>query len=148
MTNLEIIDALKACVAPCVLISGAGLLILSVSNRLARPIDRIRLIVAHIKENPNKATDAAKKQIKIFYKRCEFLRASIAFATWHVICVSLIMLVLFLSVALQIQVAAYVSALFVIGLVCLICSLVFFLLDIRLTLRSLEIEIEEAHKII
>lgn len=148
MTNLEIMDALKACVAPCVLISGAGLLILSVSNRLARPIDRIRSILSHIKENPDKASDSAKKQIKIFYKRCEFLRASIAFATWHVICVSLIMLVLFLSVAFQIQVAAYVSALFVIGLVCLICSLVFFLLDIRLTLRSLAIEIEEAHKII
>lgn len=148
MTNPEIIDALKACVAPCVLISGAGLLILSISNRLARPIDRIRSMVAHIKENPHKATDAVKRQIKIFYKRCQYLRASIAFATWHVICVSLIMLMLFLSVALQIEVAAYVSAIFVIGLVCLICSLVFFLLDIRLTLRSLAIEMEDVHKII
>ena len=61
MTNIHLVQALQASIAPCVLISGDGLLLLSLSNRLSRPIERIRHLCDVIKAHPQRDHDAARE---------------------------------------------------------------------------------------
>ncbi len=42
MYDADFVQVLQASIAPCVMISGVGLLLLSFSNRLSRPLDRVR----------------------------------------------------------------------------------------------------------
>ena len=137
-------QALQASIAPCVVISAAGLLLLSMSNRLARPIDRIRLLCAQIKLHPGDADAKIHQQIKILFRRCRYLRSSIMFTICSVVFVSLIILLMFLGSFQNWPPAILLKTFFILSLVSLVVGLIFFLLDILLALHSLEIEIESA----
>ena len=61
MDNPELIMILQASLTPVILISGVGLVQLSMVHRFARPVDRIRYLAQEIK--------TASPQDKTFYFR-------------------------------------------------------------------------------
>ena len=144
MTNAQLAAILQSSVAPCVLISGAGLLLLALANRLPRPIDRARHICSHIKSNPGPEGDVYRKQIKVYYRRCHLLRNAVACNVMGLGAIATVILLLFVSSIFSFSLISWINACFILGLLSIIFSLVFFLRDITLTLKSLEIEIKEA----
>jgi len=143
MTNAELVTMLQSSVAPCILISGAGLLLLTLGNRLPRPIDRTRHICNQIKANPGPEGDVFRRQIKIYYKRCHLLKNAIACNVIGIGAVATVILMLFVSSLFTLSMAMWISICFVLALFSIISSLIFFLRDISLTLKSLEIEVKE-----
>ena len=144
MINIDnLIRILQASIAPCVLISGLGLLLLSMVNRLARPIDRIRLLCEDLKGAPREDVPILKEQILILYKRCQLLRNSIALMILSIFFVSIIILLLFLIFIFSIPLQFLVELLFTLSMISLIIALLFFLLDIRFTLKSIKMEIDK-----
>ena len=142
--TIQSIQALQGSIAPCVLISGGGLLLLSLSNRLARPIERIRHLCDIIKAHPTKDHQAAKEQIEILYKRCEHLRAAIACIILSISLVSFIVLLLFMGTFYNWPVTLLINILFIASLLLLTVSMIFFFLDIHGSLDSLKIEIRHS----
>jgi len=141
MTVESLIQILQASIGPVVLISGVGLLLLSLTNRLGRSLDRIRLFCTEIKKGA--ADDAfLKDQVRILYRRCKILRLSIVFAIISVVCVSVIIFTLFSIYIFHINFIVLVEWLFSAALVSLIVCLLFFLQDIFVTLASVKIEID------
>ncbi len=134
---------LQASIAPCVLISGLGLLLLSIANRLGRPIDRIRLLCSELKTSSLEESANLKEQISILYKRCQLLQTSVALIVISVFFVSVIILLLFSTHIFYLHLENLIELLFMASLICLISSLVFFLLDIRAALHSVTIEIKK-----
>ena len=135
---------LQSSIAPVVLISGAGLVLLSMTNRLSRPIDRIRLLCAQLKERPPQQGEDIKRQIEILLRRCGYLQAAIILATASITCVSVLVLALFLVYTAGLDLVGLIQGLFIAALSSLILSLGFFLRDIALGLHSVKIEIETA----
>lgn len=146
MSNVQLIQALQGSIAPCVLISGDGLLLLSMSNRLSRPIERIRHLCDMIKAHPLRDHQAAHEQIRIMYKRCELLRSAIACIIYSIVLISFIVLLLFLDAFYSWPVSFLINTFFILSLVFLTASMIFFLLDIRGSLDSLNIEIHHAQR--
>jgi len=144
MTNVQLIQALQGSIAPCVLISGDGLLLLSMSNRLSRPIERIRHLCDGIKAHPQRDHQAAQEQIRILYKRCEHLRNAIAFIIYSIALISFIVLLLFLNTLYDLPITFLINIFFILSLVSLMMSMFFFLMDIRGSLDSLKIEIRHS----
>ena len=138
----DLIKILQASSAPVVLISGVGLLLLTMTNRLGRSIDRIRTLCDEYKGANKEEIEALKVQINILYQRCQFLRTAIVLAALSIVCVSVIIFVLFSIHVFHINLMALVEVLFETGLLLLIFSLLFFLLDLWAALRSIKIEIE------
>ncbi|MBF0570463.1 MAG: DUF2721 domain-containing protein [Candidatus Omnitrophica bacterium] len=144
MTNAQLTQIMQSSVAPCVLISGAGLLLLVLAGRLARPIDRVRHLCDLVKKHPGPEGESYRQQIDIFYKRCHLLRNSVA---TNVICLSAIatvILLLFLSNLFNVSLITPITVCFIVGVLALILSLLFFLNDLFMTLKSLEIEIRDS----
>jgi hypothetical protein len=139
-TNLIII--LQASIAPFVLISGIGLLLLSMTNRIARPTDIIRRLLVELQSAPEKDQDSLIHQIDHLRKRCSILRTSIFLSILAIVCVSGVTLLLFASQILEIRLNTLIQILFGSSLLCLIASLLFLMQDIRITLHSLDLEIE------
>jgi len=136
----QLIPVLQTAIGPTILISGVGLLLLTMTNRLGRCIDRAR-ILAHELPNANetdRATDA--EQLRILWKRARLIRLAIALASTSALFAAILIIVLFLAALLQMEDAWLVSALFIICMGCLIGSLVAFIRDINQALTAVRLE--------
>lgn len=138
----NLIQILQASIAPCVFISGLGLLLLSMTQRLARAVDRIRALSAILRQSPAEEIPSLREQITILSQRCHLLQKALALVALSIFFVSIIMLMLFSTLAFNIQLIFLIKLFFTVSLLCLIAALAFFLLDIRATLSSLKIEIK------
>jgi hypothetical protein len=180
---MEFIDFLQACITPVALISGVGLLLLTITNRLGRTIDRTRQLVAELNrtatgnssdqpagtgntgmgntgmgntgmENTlegNAGMDGVKisrmvkmeTEIRILYKRSRILRNSIAAMVISVISSSLIIPTLFFMILLEVDLRTVGYALFVVSILSILVSSIYFFIDVRLSLRALRLEARE-----
>jgi hypothetical protein len=137
----ELISILQAAIGPVILISGAGLLLLSMTNRFGRVIDRSRLLIEAIHRAPEEEHPLLLAQVKIFARRARLLRSAIGLATLSLLIVAILVIVLFVAALLQVELAALGAALFIACMLALIGSLVLFLQDIQLSLVALKLEL-------
>lgn len=137
-----LIQTLQASIAPCVLISGFGFLILTMSNRLGRSIDRIRDLKKEFDHSVGIAKKRLKEQIKILYDRCKILQLAITMVICSIFSVSLIVLMFFFALKFQLPLRNLIEICFTLSMVFLMFGLSFFLLDIQKGLISLKIELE------
>jgi hypothetical protein len=138
----SLIQSLQASIGPCVLISGFGFLLLTMSNRMGRSIDRIRSLKEIMDKEPEKKS-RLKDQIKILLDRCQILQSAITLIICCIFCVSLIVLFLFFSLKFHLPLGNAVEILFTLSLVFLMFALSFFLIDVRKGLHSVRIELKE-----
>ena len=139
----DLIHILQGSIAPCILISGVGLLHLAMTNRLGRASDRIRQLCRELDTAPQAETANLKHQIVIFYRRCKYLQLAIFLAACSIFCVSLVVLMLFSTFVFNLSIIPLIKLSFGLSLICLVSSLACFLFDIRATLSSLKLEIEK-----
>lgn len=142
METSTLVTILQASIAPFVLISGVGLILLSMTNRIARPTDILRGLLPQLKTAPERDVPSLQAQIDLLRHRCALLRNAIFFSCLAIACVVAVMLLLYTSLLFAIQLALPVKAVFGLSLLCLVASLFYLMLDIRLTLFSLDMEIE------
>ena len=141
--SLIFIKFLQACITPVAMISGVGLLLLTITNRLGRTIDRTRFLVTEL-DNPTVKRQVEKKEeIRVLYKRSRYLRNSIGFLMVSVISSCLIIPLLFIMsfVSFDLRVIGYV--LFLISVVSLFTSSLYFFKDILLNLHAIKSEASE-----
>ncbi|TDU66571.1 uncharacterized protein DUF2721 [Prosthecobacter fusiformis] len=147
MTLADLIPTLQFSIGPVILISGIGLLLLSMTNRYGRVIDRTR----HLANDLRTAGDDRPKllqELTILARRARIIRAAIALSAVSVLLVALLIIGLFLGSLLSLNVAAIIVILFVLCLLSLIGSLLLFIFDINLSLKALWLEMpaEVAHR--
>ena len=132
---------MQSLISPVVLISGVGLLLLSLTNRLGRVIDRSRILVKEL-DNDKKNFEIKKIQISVLYKRSRILRTSITFISFSILFSSLMILLLFLGYFLKINIELVFITFFILAIIGLILSIISFLIDVSLTLKALKFQIK------
>jgi hypothetical protein len=140
MTLESLIPVLQVAVGPAILISGDGLLLLTMTNRLGRTIDRSRQLVGLVKSDDDQERENAQAQIKILWRRATLLRSAIFMAATSALMAALLVITIFLSAIWSWQVTWLISGTFVGCMFSLMSSLVWFLRDINLSLHALAIE--------
>ena len=136
MDSHSVFQALQLAVSPVILISAYGLLLLSMTNRLGRAIDRARLLVRE---------GAAKDdQIAIITRRAGWIRSAIVFTTLALIAAGLLVLVLFASIYLPFNITPVVAVLFIGSLVSAVIGLGYFIADIYGSLHAMQADLHEA----
>lgn len=126
---------LQMAISPVILISACGLLLLSMTNRLGRVIDRARLLGRE--DHGGRAA-----QILILRKRVRLIRSAIFLNALCMLSTALIILAIFASSLLGILLNHLVIVLFAFALMSLIGSLVFFILDISHSLDAMEADMK------
>ena len=137
------IEFLRACITPVALISGVGLLLLTITNRLGRTIDRTRQLTDDLNTGNASKHEEKLNEVKILYQRSRYLRISIGAMVLSVIAGSMIIPVLFFMVLLDIDLRILGFPLFAVSIFCILISLIYFFLDIRLALHALRLEADE-----
>ena len=137
----ELIPVLQVAIGPVILISGVGLLLLTLTNRYGRVIDRSRQLVREQRECPESDRRRLAGQVAILYRRARLMRLSILLAGVSLLLVSVLIIVLFLTALLKLEVGLALSLLFIACMVSLSGSLVAFIRDINLSLGALKLEL-------
>jgi hypothetical protein len=137
----ELVSILQAAVSPVFLISGVGLLILSMTNRLGRVVDRSRQLRDALRSSPQQERERLESQLVVLFRRARLLRSAISFAVLSVLTAAILVIVLFLTAFLRVEVVLLSAIIFISCLVSLIASLLAFLKDINLSLAALKLEL-------
>lgn len=132
---VELIPVLQTAIGPVILISGIGLLVLSMTNRLGRAIDRTRQLGAG-------ADPARGEQLRILWRRARVLRTAITLAVGSALAAALLVIVIFVAAMLGAEAGMLIAGLFTLGMLALILSLVLFIYDLNQSLAALKLELE------
>jgi hypothetical protein len=139
----EIVPILQTAVSPVVLISGVGLLLLTMTNRLGRIVDRARSLTPRLAGAKDREAEPIHAQLRILARRARLVRRSIASASFCVLFAALIVITLFVTSLAGIEIPWVLAALFILSLLFLIFSLVDFILDIYRALEATALELGE-----
>ena len=139
----QLVTVLQQSVSPVVVISGVGLLLLTMTNRLGRIVDRSRALAQQARTTEGEAEKAAHTQLRILKERAELVRMAILLAGICVLFIALVIITLFITALFSVEIAWLVAAFFIISMLCLVASLVFFVRDINKSLQATAVEVGE-----
>ena len=133
---------LQGAIGPVILVSGVGLLLLSMTNRFGRVLDRSRQFAELLRNDPATQAPRIRAQLEILTRRAYLLRRAITLATVSLLTAAILVISLFVAAILDTNIDFVGSILFIICMISLIGSLVVFLLDINRSLSALHLELE------
>jgi len=143
VTSLEqLIPELRDAIGPVILISGVGLLLLTMTNRLGRAIDRARQLKRELPERTGHEREQTLAQVEIIYRRARLIRSSILLAAISVLLAAALIITLFVTALLQWQQGMLAGLIFICSMVSLFGSMIVFIWDINLSLHALKLELE------
>jgi xanthine/uracil permease len=140
----ELVPVLQIAIGPVILISGVGLLLLSITNRLGRAIDRARLLRAVWSQADTPAQERIVAQLHVLWRRADILRKSIILASLSLLLAACLIIVLFAATLMRWDAGAVIIGLFVGCLAALVGSLTLLIWDVNQSLSALRLELQDA----
>jgi len=139
----ELVPVLQVAISPVILISGVGLLLLSLSNRFGRAVDRSRQLAREMRQLPPADRPRLSEQVRILYRRAALIQLAITMAAISVLLAAVLIISLFLIALMGWKSGVLpLSALFIGCMLSLILSLLAFLREIHWSLTALKLELE------
>jgi hypothetical protein len=136
----ELIPVLQIAVGPVILISGVGLLLLSMTNRLGRVIDRARILPRELRTEGHVDHERIQAQLQILHRRAILMRRAIILSSLSALLAAFLIITLFLTALLHMDAAWLILLLFTGCLAALIVSLIVSIIDINQSLHALNLE--------
>jgi len=136
----QIVPILQLAIGPVIVISGVGLLLLSMTNRFGRIIDRSRILAEARHQTPAHGIHNIEEQLQIMTRRARLLRAAIAFVSISLLLDSLLIITLFLVELIGFNGTLLIITIFICCMLALIIGLLYFIADINVSLAALKIE--------
>lgn len=137
----QLIPVLQTAIGPVILISGVGLLLLSLTNRFGRAVDRTRQILREMRVASGDERKRLAGQVENLYQRAHLIQIAIIYSTISLLFAAVLIITLFFTALLKVESALIIAGLFICCLLSLICSLIAFIMDIRLSLKALRLEL-------
>jgi Protein of unknown function (DUF2721) len=142
ITVSELIPILQTAIGPVILISGIGLLLLTMTNRLGRLIDRSRLLANELRRKPIDP-EPIQAQLAILQVRAVLVKRAITLSGVSVLLASLLIITLFFTALFRLEDAWLISILFIGCMLSLIGSIIAFIRDVDKSLVALRLELEK-----
>jgi len=141
ITVAELIPVLQVAVGPVILVSGVGLLLLTMTNRLARVIDRSRLLYRELRDHPSTERESVVAQMRMLNDRALMIQRAITLAAVSVLLAAVLVIVLFLTALFRWENPWLIGLLFIGCMLSLIGSLLMFIRDLNRSLIALQLEV-------
>ena len=130
-------------ISPIVLISGVGILLMVISNRITHVIDRTRQLALYLDKEEGTKLSTLQGEIKIMMQRAHILRISIISLCISILSSSLLLICVLLE-AFDDGVYHYAgSFLLIVSVVGIAIATAALLIDVVNSLRALKMDIEE-----
>ena len=131
---------IQLALGPVFLISGVGITLSMLTQRLSRIVDRARTL-----EDQREATSSEKKlatideDLKVIFRRARYINIAIALGTTSALLTALVVTLLFASEFVPLGVGGAIALMFVGSMACLSSAFLMFLLEVRIAINALRI---------
>jgi hypothetical protein len=138
--DVELIaHVIQLAVAPVFLLTGVVALLSVMTNRLARVIDRARIVEGFWQTLNEAGRSIYRKELHVLEQRAHLASWAVNFCTCAALLVCTVVATLFLDAFLGTNLKWLVGAFFVLAMLALICGLLFFLREVYLATHTLRI---------
>ncbi len=131
----EIGHIIQLAIAPVFLLTGVGTNMLVLTNRLARIIDRSRVLeerLEHAKGETKPHDLVAEAELDILFRRAKKINRAIFLATSCALLICMVVAALFITDALDLRLVTMIAGMFVLAMVTLTGSFVYLLREVLL----------------
>jgi hypothetical protein len=136
----DISHTIQLAIAPVFLLTGVGTKLAVLTNRLARIIDRSRVLEDRLHAGGNIDQLETRTELETLYRRNYLINRAITLSTSCGLLVCVVIAALFLGAALHLALAKFIALLFVLGMFSLIGSFVYLLREIFVATNSISIQ--------
>ena len=140
----QLVPVLQTAISPVILISGIGLILLTMTNRLGRIVDRSRVMATELSVVQGQKHARLERELDILWKRARLIRLAIGGVTVSALSSAVLVIVLFISAWLKLQSGWLVGSLFILSMGALCVALIVFIREIHFSLEAISIEVEAA----
>ena len=135
----DIARVIQLSVAPVFLISGIAALLSVLSGRLARLVDRARILEAAIAKSGEETPASVHEELSVLSRRSKLIYRAMTLGTTSALLICLVVASLFVSALGELPISKIVGGLFIAAMLALIVALLFFLREVFLATRALRI---------
>jgi hypothetical protein len=140
----EIAEVVRTSVAPVFLLSGVGVTLTMLTNRLARVVDRARALERSEGETLEGDMSELHRRVAALAVRARLLGTAITLCTVCALLVSMVVVALFVGAFVNFHLSLVVSVLFTIAMFSFIAGLLLFLREVYVATRTLRIGLRGA----
>lgn len=126
-------------VAPVFLLTAIGTTIAVLTNRLGRIVDRARILEERIASVPVQGEAVIQTELATLSKRAKLINLAITLGTVCALLICMMIALMFIGVFLSLDLAVFVSLLFVTAMFVFIGALLAFLREIFIAVKALRI---------
>ena len=142
----SLLPIIQLAISPVILISGMGALMITLTNRMARIVDRTRQLAEAIPEADPDERKHLEDQLDIMWARSGMMRRAVTCNGLSMLLACLLIVALFGAGMFDWNMKVVVLGLFCASVVMLTASLVDFLRDIFVSLHALHLQVERARQ--
>jgi len=135
----EIGEVVRTAVAPVFLLSGVGVTLTLLANRLARVVDRARALEQHEASTHERDMHELRGSLNTLARRSRLLGRAIALCTICALLVSMVVVALFLGAFVDFRLAPVIATLFIVAMLSFIGGLLLFLREVFIATSALRI---------
>ncbi|MCW5549522.1 MAG: DUF2721 domain-containing protein [Opitutaceae bacterium] len=135
---------IQLAITPVILISGVGALMLTLTNRMARIVDRTRVLAVQVQAAAGDDRRHLENQLTIMWRRAKLIRMAVTFAGLSMLVACVLVIAIFAAALLETDLTGSLKVLFTASILLLIAALGAFLRDIYVSLQALKLEVDRA----
>jgi hypothetical protein len=154
ITSETLLPIIQLSITPVILISGEGALMLTLTNRMGRIVDRTRSLAGQVRSlaagPAGKGAEDERKhlesQLEIMWRRSRLIRQAVTFAGLSMLVACGLVLLTFATAVLEEDLSLFMMVFFMTSILLLVAALVAFLRDIHVSLHALQLEVGRARR--
>ena len=138
---------IQLALGPVFLISGVGITLSMLTQRLSRIVDRARTLEDRREVTANEAKlKVIDKDLRVILRRSRYINSAIALSTTSALLTTLVVTLLFASEFTPMSVGGVIAVMFVSSTACLSTAFIMFLIEVRIATNTLRIGVQKLDK--
>jgi hypothetical protein len=139
-----ILPLIQLSITPVILISGLGALVISMTTRMGRIVDRSRNLAGLVRQAKGEERTHIEHQLEIMFRRARLMRLAMTLVISSIFTSGLLILLLFVGQLLEVEIAKAVLGVFMLSVVFMVGGMGAFIRDVFVSLQALDLEVTRA----
>jgi len=135
-------QTIQIAIAPVFLLAGIGAILNVMVGRLARIVDRARVVEQLHPRSTGPEHDRHVWELRLIDRRVSVINTAIFLVVASALSVCLVVALMFVSELTHLHIGAVVAVAFIVSMLLLMAGLVFFLIEVRLSLDAIHVREE------
>jgi len=136
----DIGHVIQLAIAPVFLLTGVATKLTVLMNRLARIIDRTRVLKDELRKTPS---EECSEELDVLYMRWKLINYALSSSTACGLLICVIIACLFLGDTTNLPLDRYIAGMFVLAMIALIASFIFLLREVFLSFRYMRMHLHD-----